>query len=111
MVEVDNRRVIREGTTRYVQITCRDKDNAGRPFDFTDCRLQTYLEMGSTHSYLPTTVAGNIVCFTIPATASVGQSVGYSVTRAFRGEDVVSIMEIEYEIVPSKKPDIAPVEQ
>lgn len=97
----------REGTTRYVQITCKDQD--GSDFDFDGYEVQTYLYMGK-EMYLPTAKVGNMLSFKIPAEVSVGQLSGRSETRIFKGDDVASVIEIKYDIVPSPKPNTHPAE-
>ena len=97
----------REGTTRYVQITCKDQD--GADFDLDGYEAQTYLHMGR-EMYLPTAKVGNMLSFKIPADVSVGQIFGRSETRIFKGDDVASVIEIKYDIVPSPKPNTQPVE-
>ena len=97
----------REGTTRYVQINCKDQE--GQDFNFDGYEAQTYLRMGK-EMYLPTVKVGNVLSFKIPAEVSVGQLSGRSETRIFKGDDVASVIEIKYDIVPSPKPNTHPAE-
>lgn len=99
---------IREGTTRYVNITCKDKDT-GEDFDFEGYTVQTHLSFSQSEQYLPTVVAGNIVSFEIPAAASVGEQRGVCETRIFKDDDVFEVYRINLSIAKAKKPDIVPV--
>lgn len=98
----------REGTTKYVNITCLD-ERTSDPFDFTGCTAWTWVRMGERELYVPTAIVGNVLSFKIPAELSVGCSSGFSVTRIQReGVDVFSVAEIRYKLIPSEKPDVAP---
>lgn len=97
---------IREGTTRYVQITC--KDDEGQNFDFTGFTVQSFAKFGSNTTYLNTTIVDNIVSYEIPASISVGQSYGCVETRIFKDgdDDVFDVYEVRVPVLPSIKPDL-----
>ena len=53
---------IREATTRYVNIPCKNRDT-GEPFDFTGYDVQTWVAFGSIGQYVPTTVIDSLVSY------------------------------------------------
>ena len=100
---------IREATTRYMNITCRDK-TTGEAFDFTDYVVQTYLAFGKNEQYVNTTVVENILSYKIPAEISLGTRNGVAETRIFKDGDVYEVLRVNINIVKAKKPDLTPAE-
>lgn len=109
MVEVGSIK-IREGTTRYMQITCKNDND--EPFDFSDFDVQSFARFGRTEVYLPTIVVENILSYEIPAYISVGAVNGVVETRIFKhgDDDVFDVYEVKVSITPSVKPDLEPQE-
>lgn len=98
---------IREGTTRYINITCKDK-KTGEPFDFDGFTIQTHLSFSHVKQYLATAIVGNIVSYEIPASASVGEQRGICETRIFKDDDVFEVYRININVIKAEKPDIVP---
>lgn len=98
---------IREGTTRYINITCKDK-GTGEDFDFDGYTVQTHLSFSHLKQYLNTVIVGNIVSYEIPAAASVGELRGVCETRIFKGDDVFEVYRINISVAKAEKPDIVP---
>ena len=100
---------IREATTRYINITCKSKQT-GEDFDFTDFTAQTYIDFKTDADYVPTTIAGNIVSYKIPAALSLGAKSGIAETRIFKNGDVYEVLRIDIKVYKANKPDIAPLD-
>ena len=100
---------IREATTRYMNITCKDRQT-GNDFDFTGYTVQTYLAFGNNQRYVPTTVVENLVSYEIPADISLGVENGVAETRIFKNGDVYEILRVNVKVRDAKKPDIEPLE-
>ena len=98
---------IREGTTRYINITCKDRET-GEDFDFSGYTIQTYLSFSKTQQYINTVIVGNIVSYEIPAAASVGEQFGICETRIFKDDDVFEVYRINITVEKAEKPDIVP---
>ena len=96
-----------EGTTRFEEITCKDQD--GNNFDFTDYEIRTWMSFNG-GTYVPTVIAGNLVSFEIPASASVGMKRARIETRIFKNGKVFEIIRFNVSIIPSEQPDLVPVE-
>lgn len=100
---------IREGTTRYVNITCRSKDT-GQAFDFDGYDIQTHLSFGTARRYVQTVVVENLVSYKIPADISLKQRSGIAETRIFKNGDVFEVLRINITVAKADKPDIVPAE-
>ncbi len=100
---------IREGTTRYVNITCRSKDT-GQAFDFDGYGIQTHLSFGTERRYVQTVVVENVVSYKIPADISLKQRSGIAETRIFKNGDVFEVLRINITVAKADKPDIVPAE-
>ncbi len=98
---------IREGTTRYINITCKSKET-GRAFDFTGYTVQTWLGFDGRRQYVETVIVENMVSYKIPAEISLGVREGVAETRIFKDGDVYEILRINVAVHKAKKPDIAP---
>lgn len=98
---------IREATTRYVNITCKNKAT-GEAFDFGGFAVQTHLAFGEQTRYVPTTVVGNLVSYKIPAGISLGVWRGTAETRIFKDGDVFEVLRINVTVQKAEKPDIVP---
>ena len=101
---------IREATTRYVNITCKNKAT-GANFDFTGYTVQTYLSFGSEERYVPTAIVGNLLSYKIPAEISRGSRSGIAETRIFKDDvsgDVYEVLRINVSVEKAKKPNITP---
>ena len=101
---------IREATTRYVNITCKNKAT-GANFDFTGYTVQTYLSFGSEEQYVPTAIVGDLLSYKIPAEISLGSRFGIAETRIFKDDssgDVYEVLRINVKVCKAKKPDITP---
>lgn len=96
---------IREGTTRYINITCRSKET-GLAFDFTGFTVQTHLSFGSRKQYVNTAIVDNLVSYKIPAEVSVGTMLGVAETRIFKDGDVFEVLRINVTVRKAEKPDI-----
>ena len=100
---------IREGTTRYVNITCKSRET-GEDFDFTGFTIQTYLSFGVHAEYVATAIVGNMVSYKIPAAISLGAQSGVAETRIFKDDDVYEVLRIRVGVKKAEKPDIIPTE-
>lgn len=98
---------IREGTTRYVSITCRSKDT-GQAFDFDGYEIRTHLSFGVDRRYVQTVVEDNLVSYKIPADISLRQKFGVAETRIFKNGDVFEVLRINIAVAKADKPDIVP---
>lgn len=98
---------IREGTTRYVNITCRSKDT-GLAFDFDGYEIRTHLTFGKTSKYVQTAIVDNLVSYKIPADISVDQRMGIAETRIFKNGDVFEVLRVNITVAEAEKPDIVP---
>lgn len=96
---------IREGTTRYVNISCRDR-STGAAFDFTGYDVQTWVGFGGRSQYVPTAVDASVVRFKIPADLSVGAKNGTAETRIFKNGDVFEVLQMSIIVYKAKKPDM-----
>lgn len=99
---------IREATTRYVNITC--KDSEGNAFDFDGYTVQTYLSFGTNRGYVNTTIVDNIVSYKIPAEISLRTKSGVAETRIFKNSDVYEVLRINVIVKKAEKPDLVPAE-
>ena len=95
-----------EGTTRIVEVTC--KDQSGDPFDLSGYDIRTWISFND--SYLPTVVVGNVVSYEIPASLSVGKRSGTAETRIFKDGRVFEVIRAKFTVVDAKKPDLVPVD-
>ena len=98
---------IREATTRYVDIACKDKAT-GNDFDFTGYTVQTFLKFGSQRQYIETIIIGSTVSYKIPASISKGAKSGIAETRIFKDGDVYEVLRINIKVAKAEKPDIVP---
>ena len=98
---------IREGTTRYVNISCKSKET-GRDFDFSGYTVQTYLSFVANKAYANTAIVENVLSYKIPAEISVGQARGIAETRIFKDGDVYEVLRINVKIEKAEKPDVVP---
>lgn len=98
---------IREATTRYINITCKNKET-GEAFDFDGYTVQTHLDFGERKQYVPTTVVDNLVSYKIPAEISLGVWRGTAETRIFKNGDVYEVLRINVTVQKAEKPDIEP---
>lgn len=96
---------LREGTTRYISITCKNK-STGDSFNFDGYTVRTHLSFGKNKCYVPTTIIGNIVNYKIPANISVGEISGVAETRIFKNDDVFEVLRINVSIAKATKPDV-----
>lgn len=101
---------LREGTTRYIQITCKSKETGG-DFEFDGYTVQTHLSFGSRKRYVMSAIIGNIVSYKIPADISLGVHAGVAETRIFKNGDVFEVLRINVSVVKADKPDIVPTEE
>ena len=99
--------VMREATTRYINITCKRKET-GEPFDFTGFAVQTFLSFGQRRQYVPTAIVDNLVSYKIPAEISIGVRNAIAETRIFKNGDVYEVLRINITVVKAEKPDIVP---
>lgn len=98
---------IREATTRYVNITCKDKAT-GEAFDFDGYTVQTHLAFGTKKQYVPTAIVDNLVSYKIPAEISLGVWRGTAETRIFKDGDVFEVLRINVTVQTAEQPDIEP---
>ena len=98
---------IREGTTRYINITCKSRET-GQAFDFDGYTVQTYLSFGNNQLYVTNTVVENVVSYKIPAEVSVGVNFGIVETRIFKNGDVFEVLRVNVEVKKAEKPDTVP---
>ncbi len=101
--------VIREATTRNINITCKSKET-GEDFNFNGYTAQTYLTFGAKNRYVTTDINGNIVSYKIPADISRGMTSGVAETRVFKDGDVYEVLHINITVIKAEKPDITPNE-
>ena len=101
--------VMREATTRYINITCKSKET-GEAFDFTGFTVQTFLSFGARRQYADTVIIDNLVSYKIPAEISVGARSGIAETRIFKDGDVYEVLRINIDVKNAEKPDIMPNE-
>lgn len=104
---------IREATTRYVQITCKDR-STGEPFDLYGYDVQTWVSFGANRAYVPNAVVENIINYKIPAVMSLGARRGVAETRIFKNGDVFEVLRANISVYKAEKPDLehhAPDEQ
>lgn len=99
---------IREATTRYLNITCRNPVT-GEPFDFEGYDVQTWLSFGLKKMYVPNTIVENLVSYRIPADMSLGAKSGIAETRIFKNGDVFEVLRVNVTVYKAGKPDIAPM--
>lgn len=108
MSDQNNLKIV-EGTTRLVEIPCKNQD--GEDFDFDGFTVQTYLTMrgkdsSNTCQYLDTVIEGHTVMFEIPDDATVGKQSGWYETRIFKDGKTYSVIMGIISVTESKKPDI-----
>lgn len=96
---------IREATTRYMQITCKDRET-GQDFDLTGYDVQTWIAFGANKRYVPTVVAGNLVSYEIPADMSLNARRGVAETRIFKDGDVFEVLRVNITVYKAEKPDL-----
>ena len=101
---------IREATTRYVNVTCKNKAT-GQAFDFSGYTVQTHLSFGKNKRYVNTAIVGNLLSYEIPADISLGVRSGIAETRIFKNEDddVFEVLRINVVVHKAYKPDIEPL--
>lgn len=98
---------IREATTRYINITCKNAEN-GQDFDFSGYTVQTYLAFGAHGQYVESVIVGNLVSYKIPAEISRGARSGVAETRIFKNGDVFEVLRILVNVEKASKPDTVP---
>ena len=96
---------LREATTRYMQITCKDK-LTGQNFDLTDYDIQTWIAFGGQKRYVPTVKAGSLVSYKIPAEMSLNARTGVAETRIFKDGDVFEVLRVGISVYRAAKPDL-----
>ena len=97
---------MREATTRYMNITCRNPVT-GEPFDFDGYTVQTWAAFGSRGQYVQNTIVENLVIYKIPASLSLGAKAGYAETRIFKANgDVFEVLRVNIAVHKSGKPDL-----
>ena len=120
---------LREGTTKHIEIEVLDQDNE-QPFDLTGYTVQTYLTVEALQQhgmvcgghvlrdgmYLQTDAAENVISYTIPASATVGQRRAFAETRIFKEHgantgtfDVFEVIRVQIDVLPAAKPDVVPL--
>lgn len=99
---------IREATTRYINITCKDQD--GEDFDFDGYTVQTHLSFAGKRQYVPTMISDNLVSYKIPAEISLSARNGVAETRIFKNGDVYEVLRINVVVRKAEKPDLIPAE-
>lgn len=100
---------IREATTRYIQITCKDR-STGQAFDLTGYNVQTWVSFGANRAYVPNAVVENIINYKIPADMSLGARRGTAETRIFKNGDVFEVLRANITVYKAEKPDLIPNE-
>lgn len=100
---------IREATTRYIQITCKDR-STGEPFDLDGYDVQTWVSFGANRAYVPNAVVENIINYKIPADMSLGAKRGVAETRIFKNGDVFEVLRANITVYKAEKPDLIPNE-
>ena len=98
---------LREATTRYMQITCKDK-LTGQDFDLTGYSVQTWISFGAQKAYVPTVIVGSMVSYEIPAAMSLNSRRGVAETRIFRNsdDDVFEVLRVNITVHKADKPDL-----
>ena len=100
---------LREATTRYVQITCKDRQT-GQAFDLTGYDVRTWISFGATKAYVPNAVVSNVINYKIPAAMSLGAKRGIAETRIFKNGDVFEVLRANITVYKADKPDLTPNE-
>lgn len=100
---------LREATTRYVQITCKDRQT-GQAFDLTGYDIQTWISFGANKAYVHNAVVENIINYKIPAAMSLGAKRGVAETRIFKNGDVFEVLRANVTVYKADKPDLAPAD-
>lgn len=95
---------MREATTRYMNITCKDP-TTGEAFDFTGYDVQTWVAFGTEQRYVENIIINNIVSYKIPATMSLGARTGVAETRIFKDGDVFEVLRANITVHKARKPD------
>ena len=98
--------VMREATTRYINITCNNKQT-GEPFDFDGYTVQTHLSFGSknlTFSYF----WSSLISPNPPK--SEGNAIKYSKTLSGSGKIIVLDLTNSFNSSKADKPDLEPIE-
>ena len=98
---------IREATTRYVEITCKNQET-GEDFDFEGYTVQTWVGFGPKKQYVENTIVENIVSYCIPAALSLGARDGVAETRIFKDGDVFEVLRVNITVHKAGKPDTEP---
>ena len=96
---------IREATTRYMQITCKDKAT-GQDFDLTGYDVQTWISFDSNQRYVPTVIVGSLASYEIPAEMSLGTRRGVAETRIFKDGDVFEVLSVNITVDKAERPDL-----
>ena len=98
---------LREATTRFMQITCKDK-NTGQNFDLTDYSVQTWISFGTQKAYVPTVIVGSMVSYESPAAMSLNERRGVAETRIFKDgdDDVFEVLRVNITVHKADKPDL-----
>lgn len=100
---------LREATTRYVQITCKDR-STGQAFDLTGYDVQTWISFGANKAYVPNAVVSNVINYKIPAAMSLNAKRGVAETRIFKNGDVFEVLRANITVYKAEKPDLIPNE-
>lgn len=100
---------LREATTRYIQITCKDRQT-GQAFDLAGYDVQTWVSFGANKDYVPNTVVSNVINYKIPAAMSLGAKRGVAETRIFKNGDVFEVLRANIAVYKADKPDLIPNE-
>lgn len=100
---------LREATTRYVQITCKDRQT-GQAYDLTGYDVQTWVSFGANKDYVTNAVVSNVINYKIPAAMSLGAKRGVAETRIFRNGDVFEVLRANITVYKAEKPDLIPNE-
>lgn len=96
---------IREATTRYMQITCKDRE-AGQNFDLSGYDVQTWIRFGAKKKYVPTVVVDSLVSYEIPAEMSLNARNGIAETRIFKDGDVFEVLRVNITVQKAERPDL-----
>lgn len=96
---------IREATTRYIQITCKDRQT-GQAFDLTGYDVQTWISFGANKAYVPNAVVSNVINYKIPAAMSLNAKRGVAETRIFKNGDVFEVLRANITVYKADKPDL-----
>ena len=100
---------IREATTRYIQITCKERQT-GQAFDLTGYDVQTWINFGANKTYVPNAVVSNVINYKIPAAMSLGAKRGVAETRIFKNNDVFEVLRANITVYKADKPDLVPAD-